>query len=49
VRQHIEDYDDDVGVANMLNDYHEAQFVEGCMEEEPQGVLRHVCCGTKPP
>jgi hypothetical protein len=34
VRQLVEDYDDDVGVADMLNDYHEAQFIEGCTEDE---------------
>jgi hypothetical protein len=27
VRQCVEDYDADAGVADMLNDYHEAQFV----------------------
>jgi hypothetical protein len=34
VRQHIEDYDVDEGVADMLNDYHEAQFTRGCTENE---------------
>jgi hypothetical protein len=29
VRQHVEDHGDDAGVADMLNDYHEAQFAEG--------------------
>jgi hypothetical protein len=33
VRQCVEDYDIDAGVADMLNDYHEAQFSRGCMEE----------------
>ena len=27
VRQHIEDYDADAGVGDMLNDYHEAHFL----------------------
>jgi hypothetical protein len=36
VRQRIEDYDADVGVEDMLNDYHEAQFVEGRTEDEPE-------------
>ena len=36
VRQCIEDYDADAGVADMLNDYHEAQFARGCMEGEPE-------------
>jgi hypothetical protein len=34
VRQHVEDYDADVGVADMLNDYHEAQFIRGCTKDE---------------
>ena len=34
VRSHVEDYDADVGVVDMLNDYHEAQFAEGHTEEE---------------
>jgi hypothetical protein len=36
VRQRVDDYDIDVGVAGMLNDYHEAQFVGGCTEDEPE-------------
>jgi hypothetical protein len=40
VRQHVEDYDVDVGVADMLNDYHEAQFAGGCMEEELEPTAR---------
>jgi hypothetical protein len=35
VRQHVEDYDDDNRVADMLNDYHEAQFGEERTEDEP--------------
>jgi hypothetical protein len=34
LRQRVELYDDDAGVADMLNDYHEAQFDGGCMEDE---------------
>jgi hypothetical protein len=34
VRQCIEDYDADVGVADMLNDYHEEQFTEGRTNDE---------------
>jgi hypothetical protein len=34
VRQLVEDYDADAGVADMLNDYHETQFAGGCMEDE---------------
>ena len=40
VRPRVEDYDDDAGVADMLNDYHEAQFAEGCMEEEPEATAK---------
>jgi hypothetical protein len=29
LRQRVEDYDADVGVADMLNDYHEAQYAGG--------------------
>jgi hypothetical protein len=36
VRQRIKDYDADAEVADMLNDYHEAQFAGGCMEDEPE-------------
>ncbi|XP_072147947.1 uncharacterized protein [Setaria viridis] len=35
LRQRIEEYDDDAGVGDMLNDYHEAQFDETHREEEP--------------
>jgi hypothetical protein len=45
-RQRVEDYDADAGVADMLNDYHEAQFAGGCTKDElepnAKGVLRHV-------
>jgi hypothetical protein len=40
VRQRVEDYDADAGVADMLNDYHEAQFVGGCTEDEPEPTVR---------
>jgi hypothetical protein len=40
VRPRVEDYDDDAGVADMLNDYHEAQFAEGCMEEELEATAK---------
>jgi hypothetical protein len=40
VRQCVEDYDADVGVANMLNDYHEAQFTEGRMKDEPEVIAK---------
>jgi hypothetical protein len=36
VRQHVKDYDVDDGVADMLNDYHEAQFAGGRMEDEQE-------------
>jgi hypothetical protein len=39
VRQHIEDYDADAGVVDMLNDYHEAQFTGGCTEDEPEPII----------
>jgi hypothetical protein len=34
VRPRVEDYDADGGVGDMLNDFGEAHFGEGCMEEE---------------
>jgi hypothetical protein len=40
VRQRIEDYDADAGVADMLNDYHVAQFVKGCTEDEPEATTK---------
>jgi hypothetical protein len=40
VRQRVEDYDADVGVADMLNDYHEALFTGGCTVEEPEPTAR---------
>jgi hypothetical protein len=34
LRQRVEDYDADAGVADMLNDYQEAQYTGGCMDDE---------------
>jgi hypothetical protein len=43
VRQHIEDYDADAGVVDMLNDYHEVQFAGGCTEYEPEPAAKAFC------
>ena len=40
VRPRVEDYDADAGVAEMLNDYHEAQFAEGRTEDEPEATAK---------
>jgi hypothetical protein len=40
VRQHVEDYDADAGVADMLNDYHEAQLTEGRTKDEPEAAAK---------
>jgi hypothetical protein len=40
VKQHVEDYDGDVGVANMLNDYHKAQFAEGRTEDKLEATAK---------
>ncbi|RLN33526.1 hypothetical protein C2845_PM03G32790 [Panicum miliaceum] len=40
VRQRVRDYDADVGVEDMLNDYHGAHFNEGCREEEPEATAK---------
>jgi hypothetical protein len=40
VRQHVEDYDADAGVADMLNDYHEAQFTGGCTKDESEPTVK---------
>jgi hypothetical protein len=40
VRQRVEDYDADAGVAEMLHDYHEAHFVEGHTKEEPEATAK---------
>jgi hypothetical protein len=36
LRQHVKDYDADAGVADMLNDYHEAQYAEGYTDDESE-------------
>jgi hypothetical protein len=43
VRQHVEDYDADVGVADMLNDYHKAQFTEGRAKDKPEATAKVFC------
>jgi len=40
VRPRVKDYDADAGVADMLNDYHEAQFAEGRTEEELKAIAK---------
>jgi hypothetical protein len=40
VRPRVEYYDADGGVGDMLDDYGEAQFGEGCMEEEPEETAK---------
>ena len=40
VRQRVEGYDADAGVVDMLNDYHEAKFVGGCTEDEPEPTIK---------
>jgi hypothetical protein len=40
VRPRVEDYDGDVGVGDMLNDFHEAQSAEGRMEEEMEATAK---------
>jgi hypothetical protein len=40
VRQRVEDYDVDAGVADMLNDYHEAHFTGGCTEDAPEPTAK---------
>jgi hypothetical protein len=40
LRQHVEHYDADAGVADMLNDYHEAQYTEGCTDDEPEPMAK---------
>ena len=39
VRQRVEDYDADAGVADMVDDVHQAQFVEGREETEMQAAI----------
>jgi hypothetical protein len=40
VRPRVDDYDADARVADMLNDYHEAQFTGGCMEDKPEPTAK---------
>jgi hypothetical protein len=40
MRQRVEDYDGDAGVADMFNDYHEAQYTGGCMDDEPEPTAK---------
>ena len=40
LRQRIEEYDDDAGVGDMLNDYHETHFDEASREEEPEATAK---------
>jgi hypothetical protein len=40
VRPRVEDYDVDAGVVDMLDDYGEARFAEGQMEEEPEATAK---------
>jgi hypothetical protein len=40
LRQHVEHYDADAGVEDMLNDYHEAQYVGGCTDDEPEPTAK---------
>jgi hypothetical protein len=39
-RQRVEHYDADAGVADMLNDYHEAQYAGGCTDDEPEPTAK---------
>jgi hypothetical protein len=40
VRPRVEGFDADAGVADMLDDFHEAQYVEGRMEEEMEATAK---------
>jgi hypothetical protein len=40
LRQHVEDYDADAGVADMLDDYHEEQYAGGCTNDEPEPTAK---------
>jgi hypothetical protein len=40
LRQRVEHYDADAGVADMLNDYHEAQYAGGCTNDEPKPTTK---------
>jgi hypothetical protein len=40
LKQRVEHYDVDAGVADMLNDYHEAQYAVGCTDDEPEPTAK---------
>jgi hypothetical protein len=40
VRQRLEDYDADAGIADMLDDFHRAQFADDHTEEEPEASAK---------
>ena len=40
MKQRIKDHDADVGVGDMLDDFHEAHFDEGRREEEPEATAK---------
>jgi hypothetical protein len=40
LRQRVEHYDADARVADMLNDYHEAQYAGGCTDDEPEPTAK---------
>jgi hypothetical protein len=40
LRQQVEDYAADAGIADMLNDYHEAQYTGGCIDDEPEPTAK---------
>jgi monoamine oxidase len=40
LRQCVEHYDANAEVADMLNDYHEAQYAGGCTDDEPKPTAK---------
>jgi hypothetical protein len=40
LRQRVEHYDADAGVADMLNDYHEAQYARGCTNDDREPTAK---------
>jgi hypothetical protein len=40
VRPRVEDFDAGAGVVDMLDDWHEGQYGEGCMEEEMEPTAK---------
>jgi hypothetical protein len=40
LRQRVEHYDANAGVEDMLNDYHKAQYVGGCTDDEPESTAK---------